>query len=115
MGHMRKSRLSQHEQGRLIEHFVAVTTARTAARLCGVHRNTVAYYFLRLRKILACELEVESETMFGGKIKLEENCFSSKHKSKRVRGAAGKIPVSSLLKGVERSIPRPLRLLQTPR
>jgi len=25
MGHMRKSRLSQHKQGRLIEHFVAGT------------------------------------------------------------------------------------------
>ena len=48
MGHMRKSRLSQHKQGRLIENFVAGTTARTAASLCGVHRNTAAYYFLRL-------------------------------------------------------------------
>ncbi|MEE9387513.1 MAG: IS1595 family transposase, partial [Paracoccaceae bacterium] len=27
---MRKSRLSKHKQGRLIEHFVAGTTARTA-------------------------------------------------------------------------------------
>ena len=66
MGHMRKSRLSQHKQGRLIEHFVAGTTARTAASLCGIHRNTAAYYFLRLREIIAYELEVDSETMFGG-------------------------------------------------
>ena len=67
MGSMRKSRLSQHKQGRLIEHFVAGTTARTAARLCGVHRNTAAYYFLRLREIIAYELEAES--YFGGKRK----------------------------------------------
>ena len=53
MESMRKSRLSQHKQGRLIEHFVAGTTARTAARLCGVHRNTAAYYFLHLREIIA--------------------------------------------------------------
>jgi len=53
MGRMRKSRLSKHKQGRLIEHFVAGTTARTAASLCGVHRNTAAYYFLRLREIIA--------------------------------------------------------------
>ena len=32
MGSMRKSRLSQHKQRRLIEHFVAGTTARTAER-----------------------------------------------------------------------------------
>jgi transposase len=70
MGHMRKSRLSQHKQGRLIEHFVAGTTARTAASLCGVHRNTAAYYFLRLREIIAYELEADSEAMFGVRLKL---------------------------------------------
>ena len=75
MGHMRKSRLSQHKQGRLIEHFVAGTTARTAARLCGVHRNTAAYYFLRLRKTIAYELEAESEAMFGGEIEVDESYF----------------------------------------
>ena len=34
MGSMRKSRLSKYKQGRLVEHFVAGTTARTAASLC---------------------------------------------------------------------------------
>ena len=70
MEHMRKSRLSQHKQGRLIEHFVAGTTARTAASLCKVHRNTAAYYFLRLRKTIAYELEAESKAMFDGEIEL---------------------------------------------
>ncbi len=45
---MRKSRLSQAKQDRLIEHFVSGSTARTAAALVGVHRNTAAYYFQRL-------------------------------------------------------------------
>ena len=53
MGSMRKGRLCQHKQGRLIEHFVAETTARTDARPCGVHRNTATNYFLRLREIIA--------------------------------------------------------------
>ena len=98
MGHMRKSRLSQHKQGRLIEHFVAGTTARTAASLCGVHRNTAAYYFLRLREIIAYELEADSEAMFGGEIEVDESYFGGKRKGKRGRGAAGKIPVFGLLK-----------------
>ena len=68
MGSMRKSRLNKYKQDRLIEHFVAGTTARTAASLCGVNRNTAAYYFLRLREIIAYELEAESEAMFGGEI-----------------------------------------------
>ena len=98
MGSMRKSRLSQHKQGRLIEHFVAGTTARTAARLCGVHRNTAAYYFLRLREIIAYEPEAESEAMFGGEIEVDESYFGGKRKGKRGRGAAGKIPVFDLFK-----------------
>ncbi len=44
---MRKSRLSQVKQDRLIEHFVACTTARCAASLIGVNRKTAAYYFHR--------------------------------------------------------------------
>ncbi len=97
MGRMRKSRLSKHKQGRLIEHFVAGTTARTAASLCGVHRNTAAYYFLRLREIIAYELEAEGEAMYGGEIEVDESYFGGKRKGKRGRGAAGKVPVFGLL------------------
>lgn len=41
---MRKSRLSKQVQHRLIEHFVAVTTARCVAELIGVNKNTAVYY-----------------------------------------------------------------------
>ncbi len=94
---MRKSRLSRSKQNRLIEHFVAATTARTAASLGGVHHNTAAYYFLRLRESIACELEAENEAMFGGEIEVDESSFSGKRKGKRGRGAAGKVPVFGLL------------------
>ncbi|MFP6770997.1 MAG: IS1595 family transposase, partial [Alphaproteobacteria bacterium] len=46
---MRKSRLSQAKQYRLMEHFVAGTTARCAAALVGVNSKTAVYYFHRLR------------------------------------------------------------------
>ena len=98
MGLMRKSRLSQYKQDRLIEHFVAGTTARTAARLCGVHRNTAAFFFHRLRELVVLELEAESEAMFGGEIEVDESYFGGKRKGLRGRGAAGKIPVFGLLK-----------------
>ena len=98
MGAMRKSRLSRYKQDRLIEHFVAGTTARTASSLCGVNRKTAAFYFHRLREIIAFELEAENEAMFGGEIEVDESYFGGKRKSKRGRGAAGKIPVFGLLK-----------------
>lgn len=95
---MRKSRISQSTQGRLIEHFIAGTTARTAASLVGVHRNSAAFFFHRLREVIADELEAESEAMFGGEIEVDESYFGGKQKGKRGRGAAGKIPVFGLLK-----------------
>lgn len=93
---MRRSRLSTHKQDRLIEHFVAGTTARTAAALIGVNRNTAAYYFQRLRELI---LEhVESETVFTGEVEIDESYFGGKRKGKRGRGAAGKVPVFGILK-----------------
>lgn len=65
MGHMRKSRLSHYKQDRLTENFVSESTARTAASLCGIKRKTTAFFFLRLREIIAHELETESKAMFG--------------------------------------------------
>ena len=96
MDSMRKSRLSPYKQGRLIEHFVAGTTARCAAILCGVNRKTAAYYFLRLRALISFELEQECDEVFAGEIEVDESYFGGKRKGKRGRGAAGKVPVFDL-------------------
>jgi len=48
---MRKSRLSTSKQKRLIELFVASLTARIAAALVEINKNTASYYFLRLRQL----------------------------------------------------------------
>ena len=98
MGPMRKSRLSHYKQDRLIEHFVSGSSALTAASLCCVNRKTSAFFFLRLREIIALELEAESEAMFGGEIEVDESYFGGKRKGKRGRGAARKVPVFGLLK-----------------
>jgi len=41
----------------LLEHFVAGTTARAAAELVGVNRNTVKSFYFALRTIIAEEME----------------------------------------------------------
>ena len=102
MGSMRKSRLSNYKQDRLIEYFVSGSTARTAATLVGVNKSTAAYYFHRLREIIAYELEQESNEVFGGEIEVDESYFGGRRKGRRGRGAAGKIPVFGLLKRGER-------------
>ena len=82
---MRKSRLSQHKQNKLIELFVAGVTARTAAELVNVNKNTAAFYFHRLR-------------LLEGEIEADESYFGGSRKGKRGRGAADKVAVFGLLK-----------------
>jgi transposase len=93
---MRKSRLSQDKQDRLIEYFVSGATARTAAALAGVHRNTAALYFHRLRQLIS--QAVEDATPFAGEIEVDESYFGGTRKGIRGRGAAGKVPVFGILK-----------------
>ncbi len=93
---MRKSRLIWSVQRRLIEHFVAGTTARTAASLVGVNKSTAAFYFHRLREIIAQRSEDGSP--MNGEIEVDESYFGGHRKGKRGRGAAGKVPVFGLLK-----------------
>lgn len=95
---MRKSRLSKVVQRRLIEHFVAGATARCAAEIVGVNRNTAVYYYQRLREIISQQLELESEEVFKGEIEVDESYFGGTRKGKRGRGAGGKVPVFGLLK-----------------
>ena len=97
---MRKNRLSLYKQDCLVEHFVARITAKCAASLCNVNRKTAAYFYLRLREIVALETERETDEIFGGEIELDESYFGGKRKGKRDRGTAGKIPVFGLLKRV---------------
>ena len=95
---MRKSRLSKVIQRRLIEHFVAGTTARCAASLVGVNVKTACYYYHRLRIIISQQKEKESEEVFNGEIEVDESYFGGTRKGKRGRGAGGKVPVFGLLK-----------------
>ena len=93
---MRKSRLSWYKQERLIELFVAGATARSASSLSGVNKTTAAYYFHRLREIIA-----EEESNGGkdfGEFEVDESYFGGKRKGRRGRGAAGKVPVFGILK-----------------
>ena len=88
--------MSERKQRKLREHFVAGTTARTAARLVGVNQTTAAYDYHRRREIIY--QAIADATPFGGEIEVDESYFGGRHKGKRGRGAAGKVPVFGLLK-----------------
>ena len=95
---MKRSKLGKEKQLKLIEHFVAGTTARTASAIIGVNRKTAILYYYHLRELIfKYETEKEKE-IFNGEIEVDESYFGGKRKGKRGRGAKDKIPVFGLLK-----------------
>ena len=91
----RKSRLSISKQYKLIELFVAGSTARAAGEIVGVQANTAAKFFLRLRQLIASK---QPSLQLSGEVEVLESDFGGVRKGKRGRGAAGKVAVFGLLK-----------------
>ncbi|MGZ9133304.1 MAG: IS1595 family transposase [Nitrospira sp.] len=91
----RKSRMPVSLQQKLLEHFVAGTTARAAALLVGVQANTAKLFSQRLRPLIASKQE---SYLLAGEIEADESYFGGVRKGQRGRGAAGKVPVFGLLK-----------------
>jgi transposase len=91
----RKSRLLSRKQSRLLEHFVAGTTARAAAEIIGVQPNTSIRFYMRLRVLIASQLPSYE---LNGEVEADESYFGGIRKGKRGRGASGKVAVFGLLK-----------------
>jgi transposase len=94
----RRSRLRRDVQEELIKYFCACVTARSAAQIAGVNRNTAILFYHKLREVIFAELEAESPELMRGEIEVDESYFGGHRKGKRGRGAAGKVAVFGLLK-----------------
>ena len=95
MIYQRKSRMPVQARQKLLEHFVAGTTARAAALLVGVQANTAKLFYQRLRQLIASKQE---SYLLAGEIEADESYLGGGRKGRRGRGAAGKGPVFGLLK-----------------
>lgn len=95
MMYKRKSRLSLRKQYRLIELFIAGSTARAAAEVLGIQSNTSIRFFMGLRQLIASKLPSYD---LSGEVEADESYFGGVRKGKRGRGASGKVAVFGLLK-----------------
>jgi len=93
-----RCKISRKQQLELMKLFVAEVTARTAADLTGINRNTVRLFYHKLREIIAHNLYEENEEFFAGEVEADESYFGGVRKGKRGRGAAGKVAVFGILK-----------------
>ncbi len=92
---LRRSRLTDKQSARLLEHFVAGTPARPAAELVGVNRNTARLFYHRLRVIIAQRLSRNSALKGGAEIGAARS--GSTLVDKQGRDAPGEAPVFGLL------------------
>ncbi|WP_424946804.1 IS1595 family transposase [Candidatus Spongiihabitans sp.] len=95
--YIKHCKLSENKQLELMKYFVAGATARTAANLSGIHRNTAVRFFHKLRGKIVLKQQDRSE-QFSGEIERDESYFGGIRKGRRGRGAAGKIIVFGILK-----------------
>lgn len=91
----RRSRLTARQQSKLIEHFVAGTTARAAAEIIDIQANTAIKFYQRLRQLIASKTP---SYKLSGEVEADESYLGGVRKGKRGRGAAGKVAVFGLLK-----------------
>jgi transposase len=95
--YVKHCKLTRYQQSRLIEFFVAGVTARTAANVLDIHRNSTIRFYHKLRVKIAFKQHNRAR-QFSGKIEVDESYFGGKRKGKRGRGAAGKTIVFGVLK-----------------
>ena len=68
---MKGCRLTSSQLKKLLEFFVAGTTARTAAELTGVNRNSANLFYTKLRQIIVHFTELESPSL-NGEVEVDE-------------------------------------------
>jgi transposase len=95
--YVKHCKLTRNKQLELMKYFVAGATARTAADLCNIHRNSAVRFFHKLRCAIATK-QLERAAQFAGEVELDESYFGGHRKGKRGRGAGGKTAVFGILK-----------------
>ena len=91
---VRRSKLSDEQTRRLLEHFVAGTPARTAAELVHVNRNTARLFYHKIRELIAQRLQRENPLEPGLDMEQEPAAETLADEAPE----AGKVPVFALVK-----------------
>ena len=95
--YVKHCKLTRNKQLELMKYFIAGATARTAADLTGIHRNSAIRFFHKLRCAIATKQQ-DRAAQFAGEVELDESYFGGHRKRKRGRGAGGKTAVFGILK-----------------
>ena len=91
-------KLSKWVQKKLLEFFVLQVTAHSAADILGIHPNSAALFYRKIRMVISHHLALAADEVFEGPVELDESYFGGHRKGRRGRGTAGKVVVFGILK-----------------
>jgi len=91
-------KLKKKVQKELLRFFVLEVTARSAADILGIHPNSAALFYRKIRTVISHHLALAADEVFEGSVELDESYFGGRRKGRRGRGAAGKVVVFGILK-----------------
>ena len=87
------SNLSLSQTSEMLKLFVSRSTARAAGEMVGVHRNTAALFFTKVRRPIGEYKQHKMSEEFDGPVEIDESYFGGKRKGIRGRAAAGKVAI----------------------
>ena len=68
-------KLSKRVQKKLLEFFVLQITARSAADILGIHPNSAALFYRKIRTVINYHLALAADEVFEGPVELDESYF----------------------------------------
>jgi transposase len=93
-----RCKLSKNVQYGLLEFFVLEVAARSVADIMGILQNSAAFFYCKIRQVIAFNLAAKAHEVFQGDIEIDESYFGGVRKGKRGRGASGEVVVFGMLK-----------------
>ena len=71
--------------------FVLEVTARSAADILDIQPNSAILFYRKIRMVISHYLALAADEVFESPVELDESYFGGRRKSRRGRGAAGKV------------------------
>mgnify|MGYP001547690053 FL=1 len=97
--YLKRAHVLERDFRAVLRCFAHDVPALTAAKMCGVNKNTTHRLYTLLRERVVALAEAEARPFVGGIVEVDESYFGPRRvRGKRGRGAGRKIPVIGLLK-----------------
>jgi transposase len=101
--YLRCVRVLERDFRAVVRCFAHDLPALTAAKMCGVNKNTTHRLYGLLRQRVVALAQAEAKPFVGGIVEVDESYFGPRRVcGKRGRGAGRKIPVIGLLKRADK-------------